>query len=112
MTLPTNYRQWYGTRRWQRIARMQLRVEPWCVMCAAEGKIGVPANVADHVVPHKGDQNLFWYGKLQSLCYHHHNSHKAQIERMGYVTTIGKDGWPIDPKHPANRGVVLHGKRS
>jgi len=99
----------YGTMRWRRIARLQLRLEPWCAMCASEGHPGVPANVADHIIPHRGDENLFWYGKLQSLCFHHHNSYKAEIERIGYVKVIGNDGWPLDENHPANTGKPAFG---
>lgn len=71
-------------------------------MCAAEGVVTV-ATVADHVLPHKGDMHLFFYGKLQSLCAAHHNSTKKQIEQHGSHTTIGLDGYPTDPNHPVNK---------
>lgn len=32
-----------------------------------------------------------------------HDSQAQSEERMGYSTAIGEDGWPIDPRHPANR---------
>ena len=32
------------------------------------------ATVVDHIVPHRGDQKLFWdRGNWQPLCEHHHN---------------------------------------
>jgi hypothetical protein len=34
----------------------------------------------------------------------HHNSAKRFEEIRGYTKEIGVDGWPLDPKHPANRG--------
>jgi 5-methylcytosine-specific restriction protein A len=57
----------YNTRRWQRIARMQLASHPLCTFCLARGLV-VPATVADHVEPHHGDRSKFWLGTLQSLC--------------------------------------------
>ena len=71
-------------------------------MCLKEGKV-VPATVADHVVPHHGDVNLFWLGELQSLCAPHHSSSKRVEEIRGYSRQIGADGWPVDPEHPANK---------
>lgn len=96
--------RWYGTRRWRRRAKAQLYAEPLCVQCAAAGLLE-PANVADHVLPHNGDPDLFWYGELQSLCTAHHSGAKQSAERAGveYSSDIGADGLPTDPRHPANR---------
>ncbi|WP_247511397.1 HNH endonuclease [Bradyrhizobium sp. 157] len=69
-------------------------------MCEAKGLIA-PAEVADHIMPHKGDYQLFWYGELQSLCVPCHNKSKQQLEHRGYTTDIGADGWPTDARHPA-----------
>jgi 5-methylcytosine-specific restriction protein A len=91
----------YNSRRWQRVARHQLMAEPLCAFCAARGLV-VPATIADHVEPHDGDLNKFWLGKLQSLCANCHNKDKSSEERRGYRTDIGIDGWPTDPRHPAN----------
>jgi len=54
----------HGTERWRRMAKHQLRVEPLCRMCLAEGKVAA-ATTADHIEPHGGDINKFWLGKLQ-----------------------------------------------
>jgi 5-methylcytosine-specific restriction protein A len=43
----------YGTR-WQKVRAGHLRNSPLCVMCESEGRI-VPAEVLDHIRPHKGD---------------------------------------------------------
>ena len=46
---------------------------PFCVKCYEEGHITM-ATVVDHIVPHRGDQKLFWdRGNWQPLCEHHHN---------------------------------------
>jgi hypothetical protein len=62
-----------------------------------------PANVVDHVTPHKGDWTDFITGGLRSLCEPCLNSAKRQIELRGYRCDIGLDGFPTDPNHPFNR---------
>ena len=98
-------REWYTTYRWKRRSKAQLFEHPLCVFCAAKGLVTI-ATVADHVVPHRGNWNLFRLGDLQSLCKHCHDSVKKYDEqpaaiRRGYRSDIGPDGWPLDPKHPA-----------
>ena len=68
-------------------------------MCLKEGWVK-PATVADHVVPHRGNERLFWFGELQSLCEQHHNKTKKDIEDKGFSTDIGVDGYPLDQRHP------------
>lgn len=97
------YRRLYNSVRWRRRSRQQLSSELLCERCHARGRIAV-ATVAHHRVPHKGDEALFWYGALESLCKHCHDSEAKQQEVRGYSTAIGADGWPLDPRHPANKG--------
>lgn len=96
------YSHLYNTRRWRAHRAQQLRTHPLCVLCAKEGIVSV-ATVADHVAPHKGDLELFWRGKLQSLCALCHNKTKQNIEGHGYHSAIGVDGFPVDEMHPVNR---------
>lgn len=52
----------YSTR-WQRISRQYLRQHPLCVRC------GRPAQVVDHIMPHRGKEQLFWdESNWQALC--------------------------------------------
>jgi 5-methylcytosine-specific restriction endonuclease McrA len=97
---------WYNLAIWHKGLRpAQLKKEPLCRMCAAQGKT-VAATVVDHIEPHRGDWDKFTDpDNLQSLCKHHHDSVKQQQERRGYSTQIGQDGWPVDPQHPANRNL-------
>lgn len=95
------YLLWYDRARWVRRARQQLRAKPLCRMCAKEGQV-VAAAVADHIVPHKGNEQMFWFGALQSLCWSCHSRKTGQIEVRGYSNDVGVDGWPKDGKHPAN----------
>lgn len=71
-------------------------------MCQQQG-IATTANVADHIIPHRGDPNLFWLGRLQSLCLMHANRTKLQIETKGFANDIGVDGYPTDPNHPFHK---------
>jgi 5-methylcytosine-specific restriction protein A len=71
-------------------------------MCSQRGIVTVAA-VADHIVSHRGDWNAFITGDLQSLCTTCHNSSKKLLDHRGYLPDVTEDGWPIDPRHPANK---------
>ena len=95
--MPAAYRaqakRWYSSGRWQRRRAAQIRDEPLCTFCLRSGRC-VPAKVADHIKPHKGNEYLFWHGVLQSLCWGCHRSDKALIEHGRQVVEYGEDGWP------------------
>ena len=59
----------YGSR-WQRISREYLQAHTLCVRCMKkEPPRYTKATVVDHIVPHRGDQKLFWdRGNWQALC--------------------------------------------
>jgi 5-methylcytosine-specific restriction endonuclease McrA len=82
------------------MAKHQLRVEPLCRLCLAEGRGPVVAKIADHITPHHDDPNTFWLGELQSLCSNCHESRKKFREKHGYDKAVGVDGLPLDPNHP------------
>jgi len=89
-------KSWYGTARWKRRRARQLQLEPLCAGCVKRGRV-VPARVADHVEPHKGDPVRFWTGALQSLCTPCHSSDKQTLEKSGRkVQHFGADGYPIE----------------
>jgi 5-methylcytosine-specific restriction protein A len=89
--------------RWDRESREYLRNNPLCIRCRGRGRVS-PSQVVDHIVPHKGDMALFWdRTNWQPLCIPCHSGPKQSEERIGYSKEIGKDGWPIDPRHPANK---------
>lgn len=72
----------YGAR-WQKVRATFLASHPLCAMCAAQGFI-VVATVVDHIVPHMGNQTLFWdENNWQPLCASHHSSDKQREERGG-----------------------------
>lgn len=95
-------RTWYTLGIWRKRAKHQLKSDPLCRLCTLDGKTSI-ATIADHIEPHKGDWNKFVLGALQSLCSNCHESRKKIIEARGYDTTIGKDGYPLDRRHPVYR---------
>jgi 5-methylcytosine-specific restriction endonuclease McrA len=96
------HNKWYDKKRWKRRAKLQLTLEPLCAGCARHGVVA-PATIADHIVPHRGNEQAFWFGKLQSLCAPCHSGEKAEVERRGFSCTIGPDGYPTDGNHPFYR---------
>lgn len=61
---------------WRKARKEWLTVYPFCVMCHAQ------ATTVDHIVPHRGDDRLFWdKTNWQSLCAPCHNRHKQRLER-------------------------------
>ncbi len=75
-------RKWYKRAAWKgpkgrRL--MQLKAEPLCRLCPDWSK--QPATIADHIMPHREDHALFWFGQLQSLCKSCHDIKKQRIER-------------------------------
>lgn len=54
--------------RWRRARSKYLKEHPLCVKCMAEGKL-TKATVVDHIVPHRGNEDLFWdESNWQALC--------------------------------------------
>jgi 5-methylcytosine-specific restriction endonuclease McrA/predicted kinase len=77
----------YKTARWQKLREIFLQQNPLCKDCEGVGDIQ-PATVCDHIVPHKGDMELFWdIDNLQGLCKHHHDL-KTAIENGGWRQQI------------------------
>ena len=95
------YRSLYKDPRWKIRRERQLRQFPWCAMCAAHGE-EMKATRVDHVTPHRGDPVLFFDGKMQSLCAHHHDKWKQSIERSNRAG-CDESGMPVDPGHPWSR---------
>jgi hypothetical protein len=73
------------------MARYQLRKEPLCAMCLAEGLV-VAARIADTWSRTAAIRSSSGMGKLQSLCAHCHESRKKRLEHRGYDNAIGADG--------------------
>lgn len=69
----------YG-RKWQTARRAFLADHPFCVDCETEGQQTLATEV-DHIVPHRGDRDLFWdRTNWASRCKPHHSA-KTRRER-------------------------------
>ena len=110
----------YGSK-WQR-ARLAFLVDPdhqFCVKCKTRGLLNagtmrmdgtIETNprriglVVDHVVPHKGDQRLFWSrSNWQPLCHDDHDIVKQREEHGREAQGNDINGRPTDPAHPWNK---------
>ena len=72
------------TKRWQRASAAFLRQHPLCAECERQGKATIATEV-DHIIPHRGDQKLFWdSANWQPLCHECH-SRKTATEDGGFA---------------------------
>lgn len=85
----------YGGR-WQK-ARKAFLSRPenvLCRMCCEDGQV-TAATVVDHIIPHEGDQALFWdETNWQPLCATHHSGAKQAEEGSGMARGCAPDGTP------------------
>jgi len=76
-----HWRKWYRTARWKKLRwATLLRDRFTCQRC---GRIEGDTSklVADHETPHRGDERLFWEGRLTTLCAPCHSGAKQREER-------------------------------
>lgn len=95
-------KKWYKLKVWKNLRERQLARRPLCEWCRERGSLTTATEV-HHETPHRGDWTLFTRGKLVSLCKSCHDRDAQSIERRGYDSRVGEDGWPADERHPANR---------
>ncbi len=107
--------------RWDKAISTYKQRHPYCLGCAAVG-LRTKTDVVDHVIPHKGNQSVFWdTAAWQPACRHHHDIIKKQLETLwerGELQAaalwldspqaidmtkrrmpprpLGADGWPIE----------------
>lgn len=68
---------------WRKARAGFLKKHPLCVDCEKEGQLNAATEV-DHIIPHKGDKELFWdRNNWQGLCKMHH-SRKTAREDGGF----------------------------
>lgn len=78
------------TAEWDKAAKEHLGRHPLCVYCelGVFGRVAVtPAKLVDHLIPHNGDQAIFWNrGDWVSSCVPCHSGPKQAAER--HPTTL------------------------
>ena len=98
------YAHLYRTQTWRKLRAVKLARDPLCQRCLVDGRGSVAANVAHHKKPHRGDATLFYsLWNLESVCAPCHDSSARREDNTGFSVAVGLDGWPVDPRHPANR---------
>ena len=72
------------TWRWRNYARQYLKQHPLCECpdCKAGELRTIPAEVVDHITPHRGDERLFW----------NPDNHQAMSKRCHDRKTAREDG--------------------
>jgi 5-methylcytosine-specific restriction endonuclease McrA len=75
---------------------MYLARNPLCVHCERVGRM-TSATVVDHVIPHRGDRNLFWdmanWQALDADCHARKGARESGLARCnhnGAILRIGK----------------------
>ena len=64
----SEYHSLYNSRHWRKISKHFLECFPVCFVCGAK------ATIADHIIPHRGDVELFYNeGNLQPMCWKCHS---------------------------------------
>ena len=80
------YKKWYSTKAWRNTRADVLALEPMCRTCSAMGINNVATDV-DHVIPHEGNDSLFWdRANMQPLCHRCHSSktmHETRAKKEG-----------------------------
>ena len=72
---------------WRKARETWLSRHPLCAECKRSGHV-MPASIVDHIIPHRGDQDLFWdTSNWQSLCARCH-SHKTASEDGGFGNKV------------------------
>lgn len=64
----------YADAKWHKASREYRKQHPLCVICMRADRVR-PAEVVDHVIPHRGDYERFWDERnWMALCCRCHNS--------------------------------------
>ena len=67
--------------RWRSSRKKFLQEHPFCIRCQQDSKL-TPATVVDHIIPHRGDQALFWdKTNWQPLCKQCHDKKTMTEDR-------------------------------
>ena len=73
----------YGSA-WQKASRSFLQAHPLCEECMKAGRY-TKATVVDHVVPHRGDERLFWdRSNWRPLCKRCHDKKTGREDSLPF----------------------------
>lgn len=90
------------TSRWRKLRGSFIAQNPLCAECQRMGKIK-PATDVDHIIPHRGDEKLFYdWANLQALCHKCH-SRKTAKEDGGFGNDPRRGGGGAKSSRPFSR---------
>lgn len=98
MPRPNSRRRGYSWQ-WEQATAAYKRTHPLCLGCQAIGVLEA-ATCVDHVIPHKGDETLFWdyLGNWQPACDWHHNAVKKKLEHLWFCGLVKAHDLRLDSK--------------
>lgn len=71
------------TTAWDKASAGHVRNNPLCRYCGLAGQVR-PAELTDHLYPHRGDQDVFWNKRYWiASCTECHSGFKQRVERRG-----------------------------
>jgi 5-methylcytosine-specific restriction protein A len=83
-TTSKNYHSLYQTYKWKKTSREFLKENPFCVLCGAKSEI------TDHIIPHKGNEEIFYNkNNLQALCWKCHSKKTLQENNFFQTALTG-----------------------
>ena len=98
----TRHGSLYGSEAWRRASKRFLGGHPLC-------PCGAPADVTDHIRPHKGDARLFWdIRNWQAMCWGCHSrktradeaaARSGRPARPRLAPGCDAQGMPLDKRH-------------
>lgn len=95
--------------KWSREAKSYRDDHPLCVGCMAVGRIE-PSTLTDHIIPHKGDEKLFWgRSNWQALCKWHHDVVKQRLESQWLAGRLRPEALRIDSREAVAMTRLLRG---
>jgi 5-methylcytosine-specific restriction enzyme A len=83
----------YHTARWRKRRLHQLRKDPLCAACLADGVVKA-ATVAHHTIDHHGDEYLFFHTPLISICKQCHDNVQEGSNVLAYQRGCDINGKP------------------
>jgi 5-methylcytosine-specific restriction protein A len=87
------------TTEWEKARKHFLAEHPFCGECDRQGRPITPANIVDHVRPHRGNQERFWNIDLwESLCKRCHDHKTPMEENLDTYTRTVVTGLPRSGK--------------
>jgi len=107
-TTADTYRKLYSTKQWRTLRGTILTRDHYrcqrCGVSLTSGKSQPTSAVVHHKKPHKGNLTLFYDpSNLEAVCWSCQSGAIQSQEALGYDTTIGSDGWPVDENYPTIR---------